>query len=47
MRKEHSEKRRRTLDRLLAEELTAEELQSASGGGNTGATFDSNGNEND
>jgi hypothetical protein len=32
---------------MLAEELTAEELQIISGGGNTGATFDSNGNEND
>jgi hypothetical protein len=47
MRKAHSEKGRRTLDRRLAEELTAEELKLASGGGDTGPTFDSSGNEND
>ncbi len=47
MRKRYNEQRRRTLDRRLAQELTAEELRRIAGGGNTGATFDSNGNEND
>ena len=47
MRKTHSEKPRRTLDRLLAEELSAEDLKLISGSGNTGATYDANGSEND
>jgi len=47
MRKRYNKNRRRTLDRRLAEELMAKELRSLAGGGNTGATFDSGGNEND